>query len=220
MRFNCSSCQRELNIPEDKLPSSDKFKVRCPKCKQELILEKSKALTEGAKPGDAEPMMEQGFSSGLDSITIEPEIFPPGAKIVFTMVNDERWLEAISSFFQEMGYYESTAGSEDEATLKVRLNDYHVIILEDEEANRQIFDEVGTWNGLRRRECNVIALGRDAPSLDSKMSFELGVNFYLNKQDLVAANDLFRDLLRGYSDYYRWLYSARELEVGTVEEGG
>lgn len=221
MRFTCSSCHKDLNIPDQKLPDVPKFKIKCPHCKQHVVLDKENPTENGLavapeeagltiqRRSDAEqPQQEQ--PTPPPSAAFEPEIFPPGARVVFKLIENKHWKDESESFFQEMGYYESTANGVDEAILKVRLNDYHVIFFDDNEENKGLLEEIGQWPGVKRRSINVVLLGDQAPSFDPIIGFQKGINAYININDLDRTGEHLANILRAYDEYYRFHAQAAE----------
>jgi predicted Zn finger-like uncharacterized protein len=214
MRFICTHCDKELNIPDDRLPPSQKFKVKCPHCSEALLLDKKNPMTERAEQ-KAPPRSEAAKPEQQDvpSLTeMDPEIFPPGARIVFMLLHSTEWSEAASNFFQEMGYHESSAKDRSEALLKLRMNDYHVIMLEETGDTNALIEEIGRWPGQRRRNYNLILLGNAAQSLDPHFAFRKGVNCYLNVNDSDRGHDLLGFALRGFEEFYRFLSQAQSRE--------
>ncbi len=209
MRFSCSNCQKELNIPDDKLPSTPRFKVKCPHCQERVVLEKPKTTLEMEMAPDLSREHEEPEKEhASETPQIEPEIFPPGARIVFVALESKRWIEAAQEFFQEMGYHESRAHDVHEAAMKLRLNDYHVLLLEDSAKYKPLLDEVGGWPGIKRRTLNVVLIGEHAQSLDPQIAFRKGVNTYINSHELERGHELFGLALKGYDEYYRYLSMA------------
>ncbi|HEJ84226.1 MAG TPA: hypothetical protein ENO25_06620, partial [Desulfobacteraceae bacterium] len=39
MELVCESCKAKLNIPEEKLPPGQRVSVRCPRCKNKLVID-------------------------------------------------------------------------------------------------------------------------------------------------------------------------------------
>ena len=140
----------------------------------------------------------------------EPEIFPPGSKVVFLYLADPGWSEGAREFFRDQGYYTSTATDSGEATAKLRLNAYNVLLVEDNEEGRLLLKEVGGWSGVRRRECNVALVGEGASSLDPQPAFRLGVNSWLNRADAGRCSELLGEVLKGYELYYELLRMAQQ----------
>jgi len=205
MRFSCQHCQKELNIPDEKLPPTQKFKVKCPHCQETLLLDKSRPTS---PPPTQSPTTRREPQDLPAMAELEPEIFPPGARVAFIYLHSKEWHVAASTFFQEMGYHESTAKDASEALLKLRMNDYHVVLLEEAGDTQMLVEELGRWPGSRRRGFNLVLLGNAAQSQDPHSAFRKGVNTYLNIHDIDRCHDLFDFTLRGYDEYYRLLSMA------------
>lgn len=231
MLFTCSNCFNELNIPDAKLPPTPRFKVKCPHCGERVVLDKNAAVPPGGLPDtppasdpgpdmapDLRPELQENAMSVLSPPTaaaapgpqLEPEIFPPGARVVFMALTDQRWLHETQEFFQEMGFYDSRARDALEAVMKLRLNDYQVVLLEDSPTFAPILEELAQWPGLRRRGLNVILIGDQAQSLDPRIAFRKGVNTYLNSHEAERGHELLGMALKAYDEYYRYLHLAQE----------
>ena len=288
MRFPCPSCAKDLAIPDEKLPPVNRFALKCPFCKEKLVIDKGDAANPArlAEPppepppvrpvleeplpvrpvleeepgsfgmgeagvsgvsgvshvpasgvsmvGESAPPPEEGGTAGVEIVpaapvappvsppvpppapapsfegTGEPEIFPPGSRVAFLFLADPGWSEGARTFFKEQGYYTSTATDSGEATAKLRLNAYNVLLVEDNEEGRLLLKEMGGWSGVRRRECNVALLGEGASSLDPQPAFRRGANSWLNKADAGRCGELLGEVLKGYELYYELLRMAEQ----------
>ena len=204
MRFSCPSCQKELNIPDDKVPDAARFALTCPYCRDKVTLERDAA----SPSGETRAAPEKPAQPELP--VVEPEAFPPGSKVVFLSLHDSAWKGAVESFFKEKGYHLSSSDDVLEAVAKLRLNHYDVLVTEDSEECASLMAEVNSWPGFRRRGLNCILVGENAASLQPQTAFEKGVNFYLNKSDAGKAGELFADVCRGFELYYRLFALAAE----------
>jgi len=59
MRVECPNCNKEYKIPDEKLPAGKKFAVKCPACKNRIIIDlrskpKQKQSLQSSKPGEKE----------------------------------------------------------------------------------------------------------------------------------------------------------------------
>ncbi len=210
MKIQCNSCGKTMQLADDKLPDSPRFKIKCPGCKADIVVDKAKA---------AETTPEALPANGTPPPVIEPEIYPPGAQVAFLYLDDQVWLRAASNFFQETGYHESTASSLTEAIQKLRLNSYHVLLLEDTQENKRLLAEIAAWPGNKRRELNLILLGHSSPSQDPMAAFNKGVNTYLNLDDREEAGTLLHNALKSYESYYQYYFLAfNELRKEEINE--
>ncbi len=201
MRIKCSQCERDLNIPDEKLPNAPKFKVKCPHCRTEIV------VSRGARDQGSSAL---GRTSSVPYSTMEPEVFPPGAKVVCLAMANKQWKENSEEFFKANGYYISRSSSADEAVLKLRLNEYDIVVVEETPENEVVLEEIATWTGLRRRRINLVLVGDQAASLDPQMAFRRSVNVYFNKNEALRAEDLFNNAIKGFEIYYRWFAQVQD----------
>jgi predicted Zn finger-like uncharacterized protein len=189
MFVSCPTCSQTFEIPDSKVPDNSRFGVKCPSCREKIVVE-SKGCREST---EAEaPLCPEKRPN------IEPDLFPPGSQVVFSFVQSGAWNGALETFFSSKGYYLSKARDVGEAILKLRLNDYHVVILDDRYSNRSVLKELGAWAGKKRRWVNVLLLGDAAVSMSQHEAFRRGVNAYLNINDLGRAKELFEECLKGF----------------------
>jgi predicted Zn finger-like uncharacterized protein len=189
MFVSCPTCSQTFEIPESKLPDTPRFGVKCPTCREKIIVE-----SKGSREKSPE---EQAPASG-EKRTIEPDLFPPGSQVVFSFVQSGAWTSALETFFSAKGFYMSKAKEVEEAIFKLRLNEYHVVILDDRFSNKPVLKDLGNWPGRKRRWVNVILLGDAAQSMSPFEAFQKGVNAYLNINDVDRAQELFEEALRGF----------------------
>lgn len=237
MRIECSGCGQAMNVPDERLPAAPKFVVRCPKCQQAITVERPEFAAQAQAGGDAPghvhgPQDSPPLSApagpppsapeppkapaapppppALDVPTgLEPEVFPPGAKVAFLSLADESWRGAAGEYLKGVGFFLSEAASPGEAVAKLRLNHYDLVVAQQDEQGRAILAEIAAWNGLKRREVNVVLVGPGADSLDPKPAFQHGVNAWLSAGDADRAADLLRQALEGYDLYYLPVRQAR-----------
>jgi predicted Zn finger-like uncharacterized protein len=190
MFVSCPTCSQTFEIPESKIPDNTRFGVKCPTCREKIVIEPKEVREPESEP--QAPLSAEKRSS------IEPDLFPPGSQVVFSFVQSGAWNNALETFFSSQGYYLSKARDVEEAILKLRLNDYQVVILDDRYSNRPVLKEVGVWAGKKRRWVNILLLGDAATSMHQHEAFKRGVNTYLNINDVGRAKELFEESLRGF----------------------
>ena len=94
--------------------------------------------------------------------------------------------------------------------MKIRLNDYHLLLLDDTPECDTVLQEIAQWPGVRRRTLNIVLLGSKSSSQDPITAFTKGINTYINANDLDRAEELLGMALKSYDDYYRYLFQASE----------
>lgn len=209
---------KEFSIPDEKLPDAPKFAMKCPFTGKKMVFERvgdkydvvagEKIERPAAPKPDPEPKKPV-----LQLPQVEPEVYPPGAKVAFLFLKDGTWVEGAKSYFQGKGYHLSVVEDELEAIALLRLGEYDVLVAQDGDISSLLQDEVSAWPGGKRRYVNFVLVGEDARSNDPKAAFVKGANTYLALSDGAQAGDLLEGALTGYELYYQLLDMAyKQLE--------
>jgi hypothetical protein len=202
MRFLCACGEKEINIPDDKVPAVPKFALKCPFCQKKLVVERQgdsfKASFAEAPAAPAAPVAQ-----APQLPAVEPDVFPPGSTTAFLEVDDAAWRSVAEDIFKARGIFYSEAAETPVGVAKLRLNNYQVILVEDNQDCMPLLQEISSWPGLKRKGVNVIMIGGAAPSMQPNIAFEKSVNFYLNHADGSRAKELIEECLAGYELYYR-----------------
>ncbi len=188
MQIQCSNCQKEFNVPEEKLPQSSKFNFKCPSCKAKTQIDLSGRETPGQNeqdPLEADPLNE-------------PDYFPPGSSTALVCTLDKELEQKVQAYMESKGCYVTTAPSRDLAVSKARLNRYNLVFVQENEIFAPLLEEINTWPGSIRAETNVILMGEKAPSFHQHQAFLQAVNFYLNSEDREKLEDFLHLCLREY----------------------
>ena len=156
----------------------------CPSCRKHLFIERSEDLV---------PPLEQDED---DKLPVEPDNVPPDTKTAFVFCRTRQWEQEAVFYFSAKEYFVSRAMDGNEAIQKLRLNRYDAIVFEDRFSNADIFREINSWPGQRRRHISVMLIGDKAKSREPKMAFTKGANIYININDFTQAVDLFEEGLR------------------------
>jgi hypothetical protein len=221
MRFMSPYANKEINLPDEKVPEADRFSLKCPFTGGKIFVEKS---ADGVRAEAAEPLESRtppGADGGADAEklpSVEPELAPPGARIAFIHVRNEAWDRAAREYAEKAGFFVSTADDALTAAAKLRLNDYSLLFIEEGGDAARLKDEINSWPGLKRRAANFVLLGDAAGSMQPNAAFEKGANYYFNINDLDAAQRLFKEADDGYGQYYRPLREAEKKVFGTTEQ--
>ncbi len=179
MEIRCPQCDARFVLPPERIPEARRFKVSCPQCKHPIVVERPEAN----KP------------QSPAAVPDEPEYFPHDAHVVFVYVQQAALHHRICDYIRNHGGYVSEARSIPEAIAKIRANYYHEMIFQDDEEGRQLLEIIATWNGLRRREVNVILVESNRRTLSPMDAFLTGVNAVISSKDS-AEIEKFLDLAR------------------------
>ncbi|MBU1001332.1 MAG: hypothetical protein KKE73_02295 [Proteobacteria bacterium] len=211
MQFTSPYSNKEFTLPDEKLPSADRFSMKCPFTGKKILFMRvgdKIRVTAGEQAHEAAP--EAPVKPALILPQVEPDVYPPGSKVAFLYLQDSTWATAAQTLFKGHDYYISNAADELEAIAKLRLNEYDVLVAEDGEAGVRLQEEVASWPGGKRRRTNVVLVGSGGTSNDPKAAFVKGANAYFALSDGAKASDLLDGALTGYGLYYQLLDMARK----------
>lgn len=166
MEIRCQQCDARFVIPPDRIPDAKRFKVSCPKCKAPILVDRPESTGQNQQ-----------------SVPDEPEYFPHDAHVTFVYVQQAALHQRICDYVRSHGGYVSEARTVDEALAKIRSNYYQEMIFQDDAEGRQLLEVVATWNGLRRREVNVILVESGRRSLSGMDAFLAGVDAVIATKD-------------------------------------
>lgn len=187
MDISCTHCKTSFVLPDDRVPETQKFKLNCPKCREPIIIDQ-----------------------GSERI-VPPEHFPHDATVAFLFVRDKKLAERISLFLKSRGIFVSEARQIHEALDRVRINYYNILILEDSNLSRAILDVIKKWNGLRRREVNILLVGSESQSLRSDEAFYRGVNAVVGGTDNERIEHILELALDEFGSYSElWIAAAQK----------
>lgn len=186
MRLQCQDCGKQFKLPQEKIPESGHFVFTCPNCK------KKNRIDIGPAPENSPLTAERHESGSLPppEARVEPDLFPPGSKAGFLYIQDESWSLKIQDCLAAKGYYLSQANTTQEGILKLRLNLYDMVCIEESPDTEALLHEISLWPGRRRREVNCLLLGDYQRSFDPAIAFLRAVNSAISKQDFETAEHI------------------------------
>jgi PleD family two-component response regulator len=204
VRTACPNCEKQLIIPDEKIPQGASFKLVCPGCKQPFVVSPFSNTAEAKK--------ETPLPTPLATKPLEPDFFPPGIKTALLVLRDQAWTESLARLLKERGFYVVTLNDSSQALAKLQVNAYDVILIEDGDWGQEPLQLIHAWPGTKRRKINVIALGQAGESLHPGISFRKGVDSYFHIQDHHRGHDLLQASLDSFAAaYLSWNAAAKKL---------
>lgn len=190
MEISCTSCNSTFVIPDDRIPETRKFKLNCPKCREPIVVDQD----------------------SMDEKVVAPEHFPHDAVVAFVFVKNGDLARRIEGYLKGRGIYFSEARFIHEAVDKVRINYYNILVLEDCEESRSILGIVRKWNGLRRREVNIVLVEAKCQSMHPNEAFMRGVNSVVSAADNERIEHFLGLALGEYENYIEpWTEAGRKI---------
>lgn len=196
MEFVCPSCEKKINVPDEKAPKGQPFSLSCPYCKNRI------SVTPTAEK-QAEP------SSMLKMFTLDPE--KNGAMVCHT--KPERY----KKFLEELEYQVHTPEYHIEAVNNLRFNSYKIIVIT-EEYEKQPHDGNSILRTLQnmvmttRRGIFVVYVAPGLKSFDYLEAFSLSVNAIVSAEDMEknSTKDALEQAMIENSRFFRVFEEARE----------
>jgi len=211
MEIVCESCNAKLNIPDEKLPKGQRVSVRCPRCKNKLVIDATTVESEVPSPPDqvsdrsespvedtALPSVQEEYDSSpseekpsFDDMDADSALdsYGEGEKLALVMVADNLRLEKIKEALDELGYNTIRAENTREAVSKMRFQNFDLVILSDLFDNTRlqqspILQYLNHLSMSVRRKMFVLLMSDTFRTMDHMSAFAMSANLVANWKDL------------------------------------
>lgn len=238
MKVTCPSCNKTLNVPDEKIPEDKSVTFKCPSCQKPITAKRgeetlpqfegvpdttptSSLLNETqnipvpalSKEGGAIPDMEEALED-------EMEMLEEGTRRALVADNDN--LERISPVLRKMQYLITAVKSHEEALRKLKFNFYDLIILNErfegaDPNNNALLKYLAPLNMDVRRKMFVVLTGKNFKTLDNMTAFTKSVNMVLNDNDFSNFELILRKSMKDNETFYR-LFKRMLIETGKEAE--
>jgi len=196
MIVKCQQCQKEINIPDEKVKNVQRFVVKCPSCSARILVDKNKLSSNSAFEQEPAPPQD---GARLD---YAPDNVPLGKKLALLFLENKALSKELSAYLQSKEFVCREVKDVEEALGRLLVNNYDFIVLEDSKEGAQVLTELNTWPLKQRRRVCVILLIEKGEDFDQRLAFEKSVNFCL----CPGANFLLKvdQCLREYNSYLQY----------------
>ncbi|MEE8128555.1 MAG: zinc-ribbon domain-containing protein [Nitrospinaceae bacterium] len=205
MQLECSSCNKEINIPDNKIPQGQAFNLTCPSCKTKMRVDQhlKPPASDPAESLDATSMLvDEEFEADDDEI----EIYDEHDKIALILdrQNDDLWTTALT----ELEYKLQRAKSPEHAVHKLRFNQYHVVALHENFGNSTL-DTSPLYEFIRympmnaRRKIFVALVGENFKTLDNMEALSYSVNLVINQRELDQLDTILKKSIGDNDNFYK-----------------
>jgi hypothetical protein len=212
MEVTCSSCNKILKIPDEKIPDNQAVKVACPVCKNKIIIDKresAKELTEEA-PGVSATMdfAEENDDTQSYGESASLGFFDEDTKLALVLDNDEERQGKIRAAVEELGFHFIESGSTRDAIGKMRFNQFHLIILS-EGFDDQPLEYSPIINSLNhtpmsyRRKTFLALIGDQLKTMDNMMAFSMSANVVVNPDDMDKLSGILKKAFAENERFYK-----------------
>ncbi|MBW1779922.1 MAG: zinc-ribbon domain-containing protein [Deltaproteobacteria bacterium] len=230
MEIICESCKAKLNIPDEKLPQGQRVSVKCPRCKNKLILDTTPAKPDVPDAADhvieksdipgheiPGPPTEEAYESapfdeipGIDDVEADSalDFYEEGETLALVMNTDAPRSEKIKAALDELGYATVWAENTQEAVSKMRFQNFDLVILSD------LFDDTPLekspilqfLNHLSisvRRKIFLLLMGDTFKTMDHLTAFAMSANLVANWKDLDSLANILRRAISDNERFYK-----------------
>lgn len=200
MEVTCTSCNKTISIPDEKIPKGHSFSFNCPSCKNKIKVD----LPGGAAPagGGGQASMDDTDYNAPVGETFSADSDQPGAMVCHTEAGP------LKAMLEKSGYRVHSPAYHIEAINNLRFNDYKVVVVTEEFHNKMneqgsILDHLQNMMMNKRRRIFVVYIAPQARSFDNMEAFARSVNLLVSKDDAAKTDALADHIRRGLGEHER-----------------
>jgi hypothetical protein len=193
MNLICEDCRAVIQIPDERVPQNSAFRLNCPRCKRKIVA--STKTSDNQAGSEANTSLTPSPSHVTPVANDDPDVdFPgvleslqPGQSAALLYVAPEKSRDELKTMLEGMGYLVDMPVTADHALQRLRFNQYHVVVLNDDVEERSLNPVAGYLASLNmtvRREMFVILLGERLKTADHLQAFVESVDLVLHPDDL------------------------------------
>ena len=210
MELRCEDCQAVIQIPDERVPQSGTFRLNCPRCKRKIqasVKTPENREDDQTHLGLPASLTEKTTLLSNDPSDALPEVMdyiPPGQASALLCVNREECRRELKVMLEASGYVVDMPGTADQALQRLRFNQYHVILLDDnfeEKSPNPVAQYLASLNMNIRRDMFVVLIGERFKTADHLQAFMESVNLILHPDDLPHLTTF---LTRGLNEHERF----------------
>lgn len=236
MKVTCDSCQKVINVPDEKLPVGKPVTFPCPACKEKITVTRNDdeapphiaGIPETTPHGspldethniripDGAPTSPADLAKMLDAVESEMDILEEGT--LRALVADQDDIDRITPVLRKLGYAVTTVKTHDEALKKMRFNFYSLALISERFAganlgSNAILAHVQEMSMDVRRKMFVILLGKNFKTLDNMTAFINSVNMVMNDNDFSNFELILRKAMKENDAFYA-IFKKMMVETG------
>ena len=205
MQLECSSCNKEINIPDNKIPQGQAFNLTCPSCKTKMRVDQhlKPPASDPAETVDATSMVvDEDFEDDEEEI----EIYDEHDKIALILdrQNDDLWTTALT----ELEYKLQRANSPEHAVHKLKFNQYHVVVFHEKFGGSTLetsplYEFIRDMSMDARRKIFVALVGENFKTLDNMEALSYSVNLVINQRELDQLDTILKKSIGDNDNFYK-----------------
>jgi len=221
MEISCNSCERKINIPDEKLPKDQAFSVTCPGCKDKIRVdqhlkpaeqESAPAASEETKPVEQkaqEPDANAPKLAVVEDFEDDDEelvIYEEGDQLA--LILDEGNKDLWTKILTEKDYKIQYANSPEHAVHKMKFTQFHFVAL-NENFGGVSLQESAIYKSILempmelRRNIFVALAGKEFKTLNDMQAFQYSVNVVVNVKDFAKLGDILKKSIGEFEMFYK-----------------
>ncbi len=200
MEIICSSCEKKITIPEEKIPSGKSFSLRCPACKAKVNVdvtpeENNADIQASAWQQDADAADEEYDASEKPFDFLEEE-----GLTAMVCENDPAAIKKIREVLDIMEYSVTVPGSVRDALRKMKYHVYDLILVNEtfdgsSPNSNGIMIYLERLNMSVRRNIFVGLISKKFNTRDNMAAFLKSVNLTINEKDIPHIDRLLKNAI-------------------------
>jgi len=222
MEISCNSCQRKINIPDEKLPKGQAFNVTCPACKTKIRVDQHLTPAEAKESPEAPQEEHQPEQTPQE----EPANAPKMAIIdefvddddnelviyeeddLIALILDTENKDIWTDVLKEKDYKIQYAKSPEQAVHKMKFTQFHFVAL-NEHFGGVTLQESAIYQSIiqlpmsLRRNTFVALSGKNFKTLNDMEAFQFSVNLVVNVKDYGKLGDILKKSIGEYEMFYK-----------------
>ena len=212
MEIICEECRAVIHIPDERVPQNIMFRLNCPRCKRKILVN-TKTMNSLDEPrtdvtlDDATAgVTSLGNDDTVDELPDAMDYLSPGQSAALVCINRPESRSEVKLMLEGLGYVVDMPVATAHALKRLRFNQYHLILLDDDFEGKSPNPIAGYLAGLNmniRREMFVVLIGQRFKSADHLQAFMESVNLLLHPDDLPQLVTFLSRGLREHERFYK-----------------
>ena len=205
MQITCSSCSRDINIPDDKVPQGQAFNLTCPGCKTKMRVDQHLNPPE-EDADDALDTQSMVVDEDFDDDDEVIEIYDEHDKIALILdkKNHDTWTTALT----ELEYKLQSAKSPEHAVHKLKFNQYHVVAFHEKFGDTALetsplYEYIREMPMDTRRKTFVALVGDNFKTLDNMEALANSVNLVINQNEMDQLETILKKSTGENDNFYK-----------------
>jgi len=190
MQIQCPNCQKQLTIPEDKLPDKESFQALCPQCHQRITVKTKREKGTEGQPTNY--IYEEAYSELPRALICE---------------DDPARQEIIAAALEDLGYKPLIVTDIREAQSLITYGHFELIILNEEtgrtSSTNPLLNMIQHLPMAIRRNIFFALIGKNYRTMDNLMAFAKSANLVINHDDLPNMRSILKRSLEDHQRFYR-----------------